>query len=240
MIHGFDICNGVQGVLDMKSRSIVHSIGIVLALGLLVGRGEIAMAAGPSPKDCAKAPKVKVNYTRTNVKYQHNLSSKQLAEISDDKTTTAGFHLAGLYKPAAKVEYKYSYIRIFKPNNKLVCLYPSEVVINYHVDRVIYFSTRYKRGSCMYNVINRHEQNHLKFDDDVTRRHTTNWRQTLPRQLTRSNGYESEQQLADQIASLVDGYLKAMQTDARKMHATIDNEKNYRKESRLCPKNARK
>lgn len=213
-------------------------LGAALCLAPLPAK---AREAEPSLKDCGIKPEITVKYEPSKVKTRWDLDGDGIRQLTGGRPPIAGYHLSGLYRPTVNLGYRYTYKTLFKRGNKKpVCIHSLRVQVTYTVEREIFLNSKYKRGTCYYNVILRHEERHMKFDDETTRIHLPRWKAALTRDMTRSKGFKSEAEMAERLKTLIDQHVETLNLTKEKLHATIDNQKNYDREASLCPENARK
>lgn len=216
-------------------------------------------------------PSVRVNYVEGAVRVYHNLTGRQIQQLSGEDSPYESFEIAGLYRPSVNFKYRYGYTTIRagggKPrsikaravnantgNDKIVntrggdaagphnvlCVLPDRIDLEISIKPSIYLGVEFRRGSCFYEAIRKHEFQHLQFDDQVIRSHVRRIQERLTVAMTRKNGFASRDELERTLAALVDESMESMHADRRRMHQTIDNEQSYDEVSSRCQQFARR
>jgi len=137
----------------------------IFICGFFVMSSEKLFAAG-----CLGNPRFKrssiIHFTSTPVKtvYSHDLATSQIEALWQSRYKTPRMREPGLTMAEAGYELKtrYRYERSRHGNQEKYCVWAESVDIDFSFKRMdVYISSQYPAGSCEYNVILKHENQHV-------------------------------------------------------------------------------
>lgn len=179
---------------------------------------------------------VKISIPRPPI--NHNLSSAQLTEKS--------FHgpnarVLGLTVPKLQIQTRVEHATEKRDGHYCYWLEGVQVQLIYKSIEV-YVAREYKRGSCEYKAVLRHEQEHVaiarrnleKFKPKVRHALTSLLLPTPDRPIKLASSEQNEEALQSLLARILDPVYQEMQEDLERAQAAIDTPESYAKVRAQC------
>ena len=197
-------------------------------------------SACPSPKKAAKAS---LELRAGEVGYVHDLDTAGIREVVNDlQGYVAGpWHLPlGLTVADFTLRYETSfYYRKAQGGGHCVALAEARVSVGYD-DITVYISSDYPEGSCEYQAILAHEQEHVEINRQVLKAHEDKLKHALRRLLrgkkviyahTKS---EARAAYLNELRRQLDGAVARMAADRNRKNGSIDTQDSYRRVMAQC------
>ncbi|MGB0748755.1 MAG: hypothetical protein ACPGO3_08420 [Magnetospiraceae bacterium] len=197
---------------------------LIFTLGIAVS-SHAALAACPT----VPPPKIDIDLDLRAVKYHHNLSKQQIRGVARDVKLEKNQQIAGFYRPTITSKYSLGY-DTHSPGN---CVTVSNFLVSILVSREVFIARDYWRGSCQYDVTVAHENLHVKFDQDLMQKLATTLKERLALRLKR-NAFRDVKSVQGTLEGEMNKAFEEFYRKRDRAHASIDNNKNYTRESKLC------
>ena len=180
---------------------------------------------------------IKFSGRKPRITYKRVQRAKMIRKSG--KRGTVGLTIAGL---ESSINFKTMELR----HKNTTCIFVTEVrfVFGYDKQEVL-IDKRYAPGTCEYQVIMRHENLHVQFNNSGAERFKPRFKQVIRQEFHRvaplelSNRRPKAQQIQQWLYSLREiPYLDQLRKDVRKLqdlhHNRIDSDHNYKRENKLC------
>lgn len=129
----------------------------------------------------------------------------------------------------ASMESRYEVKMIATPRAPGLCVQVNDVQLTVGLSKhVVHLPREYKRGTCQYNVVMRHEMAHVDVNRRALRKYADIMVAELRRKLSKNgviyvaNGAQAKQVHNAQIKTTVNGVIARYNTELKSLHAEID------------------
>jgi hypothetical protein len=210
----------------------------------------LANASGDFKKMCLQSmrnPELVITTSYGNLEYDNTKSRRTITRMHKNQHKNRA-PVQGLLNGLSTFEYALNIKFNLKKQtlySGVTCVYPSKVTLNIGAGEnpKIYIAKDYKEGTCMYDLVLRHEQTHQQINQSVLEYYLPIIKERML-EVVRKNAvagknYDISMGMAKN--ELKDKYLVAMEaildeiraeTEAEQMK--LDNDKNYDYESNIC------
>jgi hypothetical protein len=217
-----------------------------LCLGLVL----VFLAAPLCAMDCSGDPHFNprsiyhVVTTPVQVRYFHDKTTAEIEQMRNLKFHNKLEHNPGvtLAEHALKMDYQIGGLE--HPNGDGFCVWVESVQVDFSYDKLdVYVSSQYPVGSCPYQVITNHENQHVAIDQRVLAKYRTLIEKALKRSrsiptkahplsvVSMDNGKAIINKRLDAIVNKITA---AYQKETIRQNAKIDTPANYRRTQALC------
>lgn len=204
---------------------------LLLTLGLMTVSADRAEAQS----FCNQTPPViRIQPAIQPVSLNHGLTKKQIRKLASgiaggDRHAVVG----GVYRPLHSYELKTSAYDNRLGNQR--CITAKEVVLNYRVVREVYIPREYPRRSCQFSAVYNHEMQHVHFDEQAIDKYLPRFERVLAKAVI-GKSWTRPEQLYSGLDRMIKQEWDRFNRERDRLHRTIDNAKNYARESKVCSK----
>ncbi|MGE5478321.1 MAG: hypothetical protein ACM3Q1_16825 [Bacteroidales bacterium] len=198
-----------------------------------------AVAGGNCP--AGATPEVRVISEMPPPDYRHRLTRSQIGALGGHGHMTSDRSHAGLTRTQTSFSVN-PMVQVRQIGNGQLCVSLQRVEINWRmVEFIVDVAAEYRRGSCPYEQILSHENQHV----DIAQRAFTAADRGLRQQLgelarrqqgivVRGTPQQAANQVAQQFMAVAKPILEQYDRDTRRQNAAIDTQENYRAISSRC------
>ena len=200
-----------------------------------------AYAASPGCPDRDRTPIINVRTTDAGVQYEYGLSSEEIMHVGGSNANITA-NTRGLTYIRLQTRASFSVVTL--TNGKTKCAFPAsvDVFIGYELPQYVYIDKRYAPGSCQFEVIRNHENEHVRINRETLALIVSVIRKGLT-DAVMNNGYPivvpsadaGNQAITGNLEEVFKSYIAAHIQQRNTMNAMMDTPQNYAATSRLCP-----
>jgi hypothetical protein len=174
----------------------------------------------------------------------HNYTTHQIEQMRNVKFHNNLVHSPGVTLAEHEFKMDYQIGGLEHPNGDGFCVWVDSVDVSFSYAQMnVYVSSQYPEGTCPYEVILKHENQHVAIDERVLSKYRTRIEWALKRSrgiptkarpmsvISMNNG---KAVIAERLNRVVDPILKAYQKEIIKENGKIDTPTNYRRTQALC------
>lgn len=210
----------------------------------------LAMAKDELKEICLRnmqEPQVSVSTSYGTIRYDHSKNKRSITRMHRNKykgKIAGGKILNGLSTFEHELNISFE-IKKQKLASGVICAYPTKIDLYFGVgeDPVIYIAKEYAKGSCMYDLVLRHEQTHQQINQsvleyylpiikerflDVVKHHA------IASQKRDINLTLAKNELRERYLQVLNPLIDEMKAETDAEQAKLDNDKNYNYEAKLC------
>lgn len=221
---------------------------IICTFALFLTNASVSFAQSEGYNRCArlaKYPQMRLRSSYGQLKYNTEYNNNKLSDFaSRSKMRERGMFATGLAH--VYVDWKVSLHTNIQNFNEYTCVIPTSVDIFFgYRDPVIYLSKDLKPGTCKYEIVLRHEQQHHQINKAVLDYYLPILQKKFSQELANLKPIEVPQdktaqdianQLNTQYTNAINQYVKRFQITLQVEQDRLDNLKNYQYEEKLCRK----
>ncbi len=193
-------------------------------------------------------PKVSVIPSKSQVKYDFSKSRSDLQNFDIDTISPYGpehkSHVGGLMSGSIQIGRSIGYMHETYKQVGKGCVHLKEIDVKIHIEPTIYIASEYKKGSCLYNEILKHEKKHVREDQLIVNKYAMKIGQALAKVMD-DNGpvfgpYKIEELPAIQknmnetLGTVIDSFNTKMNDERRVRQQAIDSRSEYDQVSERC------
>lgn len=191
-------------------------------------------------------PEVIITTSYGDIKYDHTKNRRSITRLHkyQHKNVLSGKMLNGLsvFNYVTNVSIKLRKQTLLSGVN---CVYPTMVKLNFGAGEnpVIYIAREYEEGSCMYNLVLRHEQTHQQINQAVLEYYLPILKQRFL-EVVRNNALASknsdinltlaQNELKDKYIAAITPILDEIKAETAAEQAKLDSDENYDYEAQIC------
>ena len=209
-----------------------------------------AKADNELEQECLKyvhKPTVSISTSYGDLQYDHSKSRRQLTRLHLNmyKSRKLGGNLLnGLstFEHAININAK---IRKETIPTGITCVYPKEVNLHFGAGEnpIIYIARDYEKGTCMYNVVLRHEQTHQQINQSVLEYYLPEVQDkfidVVKNNVIASRSYNinittAQEELQKKYLEVLNPILEDVKTKTEAEQAKLDSDENYDYEASIC------
>lgn len=174
------------------------------------------------------------------VKYIHDRSFFDLSKVQSDTVNPYGrhqlSHTFGLAHRQFQLEQRVDYKIMTWPRTNEVCVWIDKIDVKVDLAPTIYIAREYDRGSCHYNQVLTHEQEHLRVDREVTSKYLGIIEQELTKFLQKNRIYGPMRasmqntlsaKMQRDVSNAINAVVKEMEKERAVKQARIDSLESY-------------
>lgn len=187
----------------------------------------------------SRAPRTHVKYSIDNTQYIRNISAKELTERHSSRN---GGRTTGLASSVVGTRISMEYEGETSKEN-LYCLRVKKINFNFFVEPKIYIASNFKRGSCEYNAVIKHEREHIDIIKGAHKDYVPEFKSFVkdiarelpsffPMPLTSMDSAKDE--ISAFIQERVGDFMNVVNEDVAERQSEIDTDDEYRKISDRC------
>jgi hypothetical protein len=219
------------------------AIVAVIFLTWAPGQERLAVAAEQACPPYDKAVKVRFKTLTQKPVYNHNLNVSGIRNLF----LTRGQSISGAHERALGVTYS-EVVFYLEGNTKIVpqgrgyCVYLETVGAEFGWKRMeIHIASEYRRGTCEYNAVLDHENQHVSIIRNALSEYAPRVRAELERELRRQppmytrNPQTAADRAVEALYGRMQGVVGRFQRSQAKRHGAIDSSNNYGAIADLCP-----
>ncbi len=199
-----------------------------------------AMAQCVPPSAAARNPTVHLDVLEPRLVYRHDLDLRGLASFSDTfETAPAEGAILGLTRRNDQVSLRVRADSVSLPDGR-ICIWAEDIqamVGDPEMD--VYVAANYQVGTCEYNVVLQHENQHVAINRSVLQAYAPRIGAGLREAVHRlfpmiTTHREDLQRLPDILIDAIRPVWGSMQRELRERNGTIDTPESYRRTATLC------
>ncbi len=186
----------------------------------------------------APKPEVEINFSANKIKYSHKYSKKELTRRSSKGSSNVVGQAP--YRVGYSIDF---YVEVRHPKDFLFCAYPTNIKLNLTLNQEILIAKELEKGTCEYASTVRHEQTHAQIARTVVEHYLPIIGKRFI-EVVRKNAiagrtspiypWRARAELREKYSDIIDLLIKELYKKIAKEQAKLDNDKNYRYESKLC------
>jgi len=212
----------------------------LIALGI-VTLPSLAWANRCEPQD-ARRIKVDVTQDMGRVVLNHSKSQAQLKRMSGQKMSKA-WRVNGLTKRTYTTRSNARFVMKPARNGRYYCVRLQTVDLTVGLGRIdVYVTKKYRKNTCAYRAVLRHEQEHVDINRRVLRRVMGRIEDQVRTAVYRFKPFsartkaDAKQKLSNYFKDSLSPLYKKLDQEANKENARIDTEQSYKLLSKQCDK----
>lgn len=194
----------------------------------------------PQPPDTRVHVNVKNEYAKVNYRFDHDRTA--LNKLATGMATTHKGSVLGLTVSRYGLKTQ-TQQQLVKADNGLTCLWIRRVDATLYIpDTTIYIASNYKQGSCQYNAVLEHEQEHVRLTRNLLPGFSSRLEQELKAQLGRINPVvtrapdNASRIVQREIEKSMGAFMQRLENERDRANAHIDTEASYNRTAARCPR----
>lgn len=201
-----------------------------------------AKADNELEQECLKyvpKPTVSISTSYGDLQYDHSKSRRHLTALRSSENRVNGL---STFEHAININAK---IRKETIPTGITCVYPKEVNLHFGAGEnpIIYIARDYEKGTCMYNVILRHEQTHQQINQSVLEYYLPEVQDkfidVVKNNVIASRSYNinittAREELQKRYLEVLNPILEDVKTKTAAEQAKLDSDENYDYENSIC------
>ena len=186
----------------------------------------------------SRAPQTRVNYSIDRVEYIRNIDSKTLTQIHEGNVSRVTGMAGGAVGTRIKIEFEGKPVK-----NLLYCLHIKNINLNFYAEPKIYIASNFKRGSCEYNAILRHEEKHISTLKNTHKEYLSDYRSFIRREAKDTPNFppmkliemdNAKAKMSLFIQERVEEYMQIVTEEVAARQHEIDSAEEYQKITDRC------
>lgn len=181
-----------------------------------------------------QSPNIDINVSMTPITYNYDYTSRQMQELEGQKNP----NLLGLYSGKKNFNIKTN-IETSSINGKISCVNVTQVLVSVNISPTIYISKESQQFECTKQRTVQHEQQHLQFEVNVASKAKPIIEQIIKKyyigQSFPTNSELEIKKMSDYKSNSATNEIQYfLKKSTSNLHASIDSDENYKKESSYC------
>lgn len=185
--------------------------------------------------DCDITSKFNIEVNVEPIHYDYSENSNQIKNIPNIRTSNDSQFLLGAYIPLVSIGVNYKTLR--EQTLRGTCNKIALMNVNLKLKSTIFIAKETQPFACTFNRTLQHENKHFNFEKqgiDVGVDYLRKNLEPFFSQKFYGSQVEFSQLMKSQLDTLQRNTLNLIENYSGKLHSTIDNSENYKKESQLC------
>ncbi|MCB9958034.1 MAG: hypothetical protein H6843_05395 [Rhodospirillaceae bacterium] len=187
-------------------------------------------------------PDITLDVQQVPITLDNSVTQAELAAQAGTAIATVGHHATALGLTTARLAYGYSFNVVMSEDSGRVCGMPRDITIRVGYDQMlVHILERYRPGSCQYEAVLEHEQEHVRINYDTLQRYLPAIEEAVRRAVSnqfpvRGTSTDDVQRLAGTIlGTALEQAVQVMVSDRNARHRQLDSVDSYRATSSRCP-----
>ena len=215
------------------------------ARALLVSVCLAVMATQPmaTAQSCPEVlTQLELSVDHAPIELNNRISQAELTTMARSGIATLGHHARPLGLTTARLAYGFQFDLMANEQAGRVCAAPRQVTLRLGYDQMlVHILDRYRPGSCQYEAVYEHEQEHVRINFDTLQRYLPPIEAAVRRAIDTqfpvraASTAEAEQMASRILSTALDQAVQVMLADRNARHQQLDSPDSYRWTANRCP-----
>lgn len=221
----------------MKVSSALPPLGLLACLAW--AQPALAQAC-PSAQAMGIRPQIEVQVEIPATSYRNDVSRTRLSRMMNQEGSNAGGHGSVLGLTHGTFAASWSIEAVSTRREGGYCHYLKHADVRLTIPSlVVYIASEYRQGTCQFQVIAKHENEHVRVNQYVVRKYAPIMKAALNRRAQEvlplvSTGSDSAREVERALNGTVNAVLKDMYRERDRGNASIDTDYQYQRTAKEC------